>query len=109
MAQSVSYGDPIATTESVIQGKQYRLTVLTSGLVRIEFSPDGEFEDRASTFAINRKLPNPECRFKKVGDGVELVTKRMRVFYDGKTFSPSGLHVVLVKKSASGTRFRSSR
>jgi hypothetical protein len=97
----MSYGDPLPTPESVISGKQYRLTVLTPGLVRLEYSPDGEFEDRASTFAVNRRLPKPECRFKVVGDGVELVTERMRVFYDGKEFSPSGLHVVLVKKSMS--------
>jgi hypothetical protein len=97
----MSYGDPLPTPESVISGKQYRLTVLTPGLVRLEYSPDGEFEDRASTFAVNRRLPKPECRFKVVGDGVELVTERMRVFYDGKAFSPSGLHVVLVKKSKS--------
>jgi len=99
MAQSMTYGDPLPTPESVISGKQYRLTVLTPGLVRLEYSPDGEFEDRASTFAVNRKLTKPECRFKVVGDGVELVTERMRVFYDGKAFTPSGLHVVLVKKS----------
>jgi hypothetical protein len=99
MSQSVSYGDPLPTPESVISGKQYRLTVLTPGLVRLEYSPDGEFEDRASTFAVNRRLPKPECRFKKVGDGVELVTERMRLYYDGKSFTPSGLHVVLVKKS----------
>jgi len=101
MSQNMSYGDPLPTPQSVISGKQYRLTVLTPGLVRLEYSPDGEFEDRASTFAVNRRLPKPDCRFKVVGDGVELVTERMRVFYDGKAFSPSGLHVVLVKKSKS--------
>jgi hypothetical protein len=93
-------GDPIANPDSVIQGDKYRLTVLTPGLVRLEFSPDGTFEDRASTFAINRNLSKPECRFKHTETGgVELVTQRMRVSYDGKAFTPSGLHVVLIKKS----------
>jgi hypothetical protein len=93
-------GNPIARSESVITGKQYRLTVLTAGLVRLEYSPDGKFEDRASTFAVNRHVPKPECRFKQ-DEGVELVTERMRLSYDGKAFSPSGLHVILVKKSTS--------
>jgi hypothetical protein len=95
-------GNPIANADSIITGDQYRLTVLTPGLIRLEYSPDGEFEDRASTFAVNRKLSKPECRFKKTdAGGVELVTQRMRVSYDGKALSPSGLHVVLVKKSES--------
>lgn len=93
-------GDPVANPDSVIKGDKYRLTVLTPGLVRLEFSPDGTFEDRASTFAISRNLSKPECRFKHTeSGGVELVTQRMRVSYDGKEFTPSGLHVVLIKKS----------
>jgi len=95
-------GNPIATPESIITGDQYRLTVLTAGLIRLEYSPDGEFEDRASTFAVNRRLSKPESRFKKTqSGGVELVTDRLRLSYDGKAFSPSGLHVVLIKKSMS--------
>lgn len=95
-------GNPIATSDSIITGDQYRLTVLTAGLIRLEYSPDGEFEDRASTFAINRRLPKPESRFKKTENGgLELVTDRLRLSYDGKAFSPSGLHVVLIKKSMS--------
>lgn len=99
-------GDPKPNPDSVIKGDKYRLTVLTPGLVRIEYSGDGEFEDRASTFAVNRNLPKPECRFKqdKTGGsagGLELVTERMRVSYNGGPFTPSGLHVVLIKKSKS--------
>lgn len=98
-AQSKVKEEPHANPESVIKGNNYRLTVLTTGLFRLEYAPDGQFEDRASTFAVNRNLPKPECRFKQVGEGMELVTERMRVSYNGKAFSASGLHVVLLKKS----------
>jgi hypothetical protein len=92
-------GNPIPDPESVIKGDKYRLAVLTTGLFRLEYAPDGEFEDRASTFAVNRRLSKPECRFKQTDKGLELVTDRMRVFYDGKALSASGLHVVLTRKS----------
>ena len=98
---SEMFGNPIPNPESVIKGDKYRLTVLTTGLFRLEYAPNGEFEDRASTFAINRNLPKPECRFKQTDSGVELVTDRMRVSYDGKAFTASGLHVVLTRKSKS--------
>lgn len=99
-------GDPTAHPGSIITGPddKYRLTVLTTGLLRLEYAPDGQFEDRASTFAVNRRLPKPECRFKQTdGGGVELVTERLRLSYDGKPFSTSGLHVVLLKKSESNS------
>lgn len=97
-------GQPIANPDAVVKGEKYRLVVITPGLVRLEYAADGVFENRASTFAINRHFPKPECRFKQVGEGVELVTERMRVSYDGKPFSASGLHVVLLKKSTFGYR-----
>jgi len=50
-------GNPVANPDSVVQGEHWRVTVLTPGLVRLEWSDDGRFEDRASTFAVNRALP----------------------------------------------------
>ena len=39
---------PCARQENMIIGNQYRITVLTEGLVRLEYNADGEFEDRAT-------------------------------------------------------------
>ena len=39
---------PIARRESMIQGENYRITVLTESLLRLEYSRDGIFEDRAT-------------------------------------------------------------
>ena len=47
---------PVADPAAVIRGDRYRITVLTDGLVRLEYADDGVFEDRASTFAVNRRL-----------------------------------------------------
>lgn len=89
---STTQNHPIPDPKAVIQGDVWRVTVLTSGLVRIEFSADGQFEDRASTFAINRNLPVPKFTANKTETGgLELVTTTLRLSYDGKAFSPSGL------------------
>jgi len=51
---------PVADPAAVVQGDTYRITVLTDGLVRLEHAADGRFEDRASAFALHRRLPVPE-------------------------------------------------
>ena len=83
---------PVARPEAVVQGDRWRITVLAAGLVRLEWSDDGAFEDRASTFALHRDLPVPEF---DVVDGpvLEVVTDRLRLTYDRAPFSPAGLSV----------------
>ena len=49
---------PIARRESMIQGENYRITVLTESLLRLEYSRDGIFEDRATQTVINRDFPD---------------------------------------------------
>ncbi len=50
----------VADPNAVVVSGQARFTVLTPGLVRIEWSPDGTFEDRASQVVVNRRLPVPK-------------------------------------------------
>jgi hypothetical protein len=65
-------------------------------------APDGKFEDRASTFAINRDLPTPDFQLlRKEGGAIEIVTERLHLLWDGKDFSPSSLHVLLRNKGES--------
>ncbi|WP_372593751.1 TIM-barrel domain-containing protein [Actinotalea sp.] len=82
---------PSADPAAVVRGDHYRITVLTEGLVRLEWSPDGEFEDRASTFALNRELPVPSFQVLDAGDHLEIVTDRFRLDYDKGPFTTSGL------------------
>ncbi|NUU15902.1 glycoside hydrolase [Cellulomonas humilata] len=84
---------PAADPRAVVLGPQFRITVLTEGLVRLEHSPDGVFEDRASTFALNRELPVPEFRVIETGSHVEVLTARLHLVYDRGPFSTSGLSV----------------
>jgi hypothetical protein len=86
---------PLAHPEAVVQGDRWRITVLSAGLVRLEWADDGAFEDRASTFALHRDLPVPEF---EVVDGeavLEVITDRLRLVYDRGPFTPAGLSIQL--------------
>lgn len=78
------------------------MTILTDGLLRLETTEDGRFEDRASTFAINRDLPTPHFEvIKKDGGAMEIITDRLFIQWTGEAFSPSSLLVSLRKKGES--------
>jgi alpha-glucosidase (family GH31 glycosyl hydrolase) len=85
--------NPVADPRAVIQGDTYRITLLTDGLVRLEHAPDGRFEDRASTFALFRRLPVPTFRVADTGSHLVVTTERFRLTYDKGEFSTSGLAV----------------
>lgn len=99
---------PVADPESVVSGDKYRFTVLTDGLIRYEYAFDGQFEDRASTYAINRDLGSvPKFSAYEDESGLEIVTDRFHLTYDRKPFSTSGLVVdVSGKVTLSGSQWR---
>ena len=87
---------PVADAANVVQGDHYRITVLDPGLVRLEYSPTGEFEDRASQMALNRAFP--PCDFTLTrSDGpdgqLEISTERLHLTYDCGEFTTHGLSV----------------
>ncbi|MGN6687761.1 MAG: TIM-barrel domain-containing protein, partial [Actinomycetales bacterium] len=84
---------PVADPAAVVQGDRYRITVLTDALLRLEYAADGVFEDRASTFAIRRRLPVPEYSVRDTGSHLVLTTSRLRLTYDKGPFSAAGLAV----------------
>lgn len=53
---------PVSKKEAIIQGDCYRITMLTSALVRLEYNSEGVFEDRATQSVLNRDFPVPESR-----------------------------------------------
>lgn len=85
------HASPVAHPEAVIGGDRWRITVITSGLVRLEWADDGAFEDRASTFALHRDLPVPKFELTRGGRALEVLTDRFQLTYDRGPFSPSGL------------------
>lgn len=94
--------EPMADHGAIVLGPNYRFTVLTDRLIRYEWSEDGYFEDRASTFAIRRNLPVPEYRVVECDQGLEILTERVHLIYDKKKFSPGGLTAYISGKNLGG-------
>ena len=53
-------GNPVCRKEAVIVGDHFRITMLTTALIRFEYSEDGGFEDRATQMVCNRDFPVQE-------------------------------------------------
>lgn len=96
---SVGEPRPPPTSTPYIGGgpdDKYRFTIITDGLLRFEWAPDGVFEDRPSAFAANRKQEEaPEYRLKQTANGIEVFTKRFHLAYNKQEFSPHGLSVLV--------------
>ncbi|OCK75121.1 glycoside hydrolase family 31 protein [Lepidopterella palustris CBS 459.81] len=86
---------PVAHPGAIVAGDKYRFTVLTDGLIRYEWADDGKFEDRASTFAICRKLAVPDYYLWDRGHVIEIITQRFHLVYNKKEFSSEGFAVQL--------------
>ena len=56
---------PVALPENTIIGDKYRFTMLLPGLIRMEYAPDGIFEDRASQTAFYRDFPKCDFTYQK--------------------------------------------
>ena len=79
--------------ESAVQGERYRITLLTSQLVRLEYAPDGVFEDRPTQTVVSRDFPTPAFQLWRTERGVEIQTEHLSLFYDEGPFSPNGLWI----------------
>lgn len=51
--------NPVADPAAVVESGNARFTVLTSKMIRIEYSSTRQFEDRATFAIVNRRLPVP--------------------------------------------------
>ena len=84
---------PCARLENMITGSRYRITVLTERLLRLEYSADGKFEDRATQMVLYRNFPQTEYRVIRTENGIEIQTSYLHLVYDEKDFSSSGLSI----------------
>ena len=82
---------PAARAENIIQGENYRITVLTRRLVRLEYQPGGDFVDEASQTVFNRDFPTVDFSCKETEEELEIRTDCFRLNYDKKEFTPGGL------------------
>ncbi|WP_040162103.1 glycoside hydrolase family 31 protein [Nigerium massiliense] len=87
----VQHTSPPPPASSVVRGDTWRITVLTDRLLRLEYSADGRFEDRATQVVLHRDFPPVDFRVIEKGEGLQLHTDALTLEYDGRPFSPGGL------------------
>ena len=86
---------PQARPEAVVQGKDYRITVLTDRLLRLEYAENGSFRDTASQMALCREFPVPAFTVTEDEKGLTVETDALRLRYDRQPFSYQGLTVTM--------------
>lgn len=70
------------TDENVAyQDRQVRFTVITDGVVRLEWEPRGRFEDLASFVASERNYPEVEFKVSETRSHVTITTSKMTLSY----------------------------
>lgn len=74
---------------------QYRISVITDGIIRCEWSQSGAFEDRASQVVLARDLGPVDCEVLDEPDQLIIRTARLDFRYNKKEFSPGGLHATI--------------
>ncbi len=90
--------NPVANPKAVIQRGDVRFTVLTPQMIRMEWSRDTTFEDRASLLVINRNMPVPEISLNETDDFLTISTDNLVLRYKKNTgrFTPDNLTVRFV-------------
>ncbi len=73
--------DPVANPSAVVRQGNARFTVLTPEMIRVEYSPSGKFEDKATFAVVNRNLPVPEFQKKESADSLFITTGKLRLAY----------------------------
>lgn len=97
---------PVANKENCIIGDKYRITVLLPQLLRVEYSEDGIFEDRASQSVFFREFPN--CDFKKeTANGILTVetTDLVLTYKENAEFNSNTLKIKLKNEPSSTWNF----
>jgi alpha-glucosidase len=96
-AAAAQVDDPVANPAAVVGSGDARFTVLTPQMIRMEWSRDARFEDRASLVFLNRKLPVPPFTTKVEGDALVIKTSALELRYQRNSgrFTPANLSVTL--------------
>lgn len=97
---------PVALPENMITGEQYRFTVLTPCLIRMEYASDGYFEDRASQTAFYRDFPQCKFSLEILGETLILQTDSLQLTYEvNRVFTEETLKIKLRNEPASTWRY----
>ena len=91
--------NPKSKESAIVRGDTYRFSILCDRLIRMEYDPDGIFEDRATQAVINRDFNVPEFSVSREGNSLKITTGCIELTYNGGPFTKSSLYARFVGKS----------
>lgn len=84
---------PECRKENIVEGACYRISILTAGLIRLEYAEHGIFEDRPTQVVWNRDLGACDYQVTDTEDFLEITTERIHLHYNKRRFSADGLFI----------------
>lgn len=102
-----SFDRAAAHPDAVVAGDTWRVTVLTSRLLRVEHSPTGTFTDEPTQLVLHRRFDEvPPFEVRHTEDGLDLWTEHLHLRYDKQPFSAAGLSVTMRTRAQDTWRTR---
>ena len=78
---------------AIVQGKNYRFTVLTPSMIRMEYSEKGVFVDKKTQMVVNRTFDVPEYTVNEKNGELIIETDKARLVYTGGRFAGNNLRI----------------
>lgn len=78
---NIDYTDTKAEEKAIFKGPNYRISVITERVVRLEYSPLGQFVDEPTQLIQKRDLGFPEFRVNQDQNYLEITTRYFRLTY----------------------------
>ena len=83
----VDYTKAKSDKKVVVQGANYRISVITERVIRLEFSPSGQFNDRPTQLIRKRNVGLPDFSVRQDANILEITTKYFALSYiKGQSF-----------------------
>lgn len=98
---SFSQNSPLANTKSIVEVDDARFTVLSEGLIRMEYSKNKTFVDEASQVVINRALPLVDFTVDRTDKYISIKTQKLELKYllNSGEFNSSNLEIIVARKN----------
>ncbi len=77
----VDYGKATSDKKAIVQGPNYRISVISERVVRLEFSPSGQFNDKPTQLIKKRNIGLPDFSVRQDANIVEVTTKYFALSY----------------------------
>ena len=77
----LDYTKAMCEKKAVVQGTNYRISIITERVVRLEFSPNGQFNDRPTQLVRRRSVGLPDFFVRQDENIVEISTKYFALSY----------------------------